>query len=273
MASPLLINVEKAQKEKHSYLCVGLDPALPRQRTTQTIAREYLDEADENEARLHFCLDILNMTKDFACAFKPNQQYLIGWTKKEHQTLTAAIRETGAISILDYKLGEIAESTESALFHIRECGYDALTFNPFLGNLEATVRRARAEEPWLGLLVLTLTSNPEAIHFQKEATVSGKPLFVTIAEDIRRFDAEGAVVGATAHISKEEIMMIRRTIGPERIVLIPGIGTQKGELEVAKTAGQNVLVNVSRDIAYSEDPRRRAERYSARIRSIVRGAD
>jgi orotidine 5'-phosphate decarboxylase subfamily 2 len=272
MASPFLTRVEQARKEKRSYLCVGLDPALPRQRTSQTIGKRYLDGADENEARLRFCLDILDMTQDYACAFKPNQQYLIGWTKKEHQILTAAIRETGAVSIIDYKLGEIADSAESALFHIRECGYDALTFNPFFGNLETAVKQARGKEPWLGLLVLTLTSNPEAIRFQKNATVSGKPLFMAIAEDVRRYDAEGAVVGATSHVSDEDIKRIREAIGPERIVFIPGIGTQKGELQVAGTAGQNVLVNVSRDIAYSEDPRRKADRYCARIRSIILGA-
>jgi len=271
MASPFLIRVEQARIEKRSYLCVGLDPALPRQRTSQTIGLRYLDGADENEARLSFCLDILNLTKDFACAFKPNQQYLMGWKKEEHRRLTAAIRETGAVSILDYKLGEIADSAESALFHIRECGYDALTFNPFLGNLEIAVKQAHDKEPWLGLLVLTLTSNPEGIRFQKDATVSGKPLFMAIAEDVRRFDAEGAVVGATSYVSEGEMKRIRKAIGPEKMVFIPGIGTQKGELQVVKTAGQNVLVNVSRDIIYSENPSRKAEEYSARIRSIILG--
>lgn len=269
MTSPFLARVEQARKEKRSYLCVGLDPALPRQRTSQTIGRRYLDGADENEARLRFCLDILDMTRDYACAFKPNQQYLLGWTKKEHQTLTAAIQETGAVSILDYKLGEISDSAESALFHIREWGYDALTFNPLLGNLETVVKRARTREPWLGLLVLTLTSNPEAVRFQKDATTSGKPLFMAIAEDIKRFDAEGAVVGATSHVSGEEVRRIREAIGAERIVFIPGIGTQKGELQLVGTAGQNVLVNVSRDIAYSGDPKGKAKRYCARIRSII----
>jgi len=248
---------------------VGLDPALPRQRTRQTIDEKYLDGADENEARLRFCLDIVDSTKEFASAFKPNQQYLIGWTKKEHLRLTSAIREAGAVSILDYKLGEIADSAESALFHIRECGYDALTFNPLLGNLETAVKLARNKESWLGLLVLTLASNPEAVRFQKNATVSGKPFYMAVAQDIGRFDAEGAVVGATSHVTEVEMKEVRKAIGVERLVLIPGVGAQKGELKVARAAGQNILINISRDIIYSQDPRRKAKDYTSVIHSLI----
>jgi len=269
MASPFLEHAERAQRDKQSHLCVGLDPALPRQRTKQTIDEKYLDGTDENEARLRFCLDIVDATKEFACAFKPNQQYLIGWTKKEHLRLTSAIRESGAVSILDYKLGEIADSAESALFHIRECGYDALTFNPLLGNLETAVKQARSGKPRLGLLVLTLTSNSEAVRFQKNSTVSGKPLYMAIAEDISKFDAEGAVIGATSHVTEEEMKSIRDAIGAEKLILIPGIGAQMGELNVARAAGQNILVNISRDIIYSQDPRRKAKDYCARICSII----
>ncbi len=271
MALPFLESVWRVQRDRQSHLCVGLDPALPRQRTGQTIDEKYFEGADENEARLRFCLDIVEATEKYACAFKVNQQYLLGFTKREHLRLTSAIRDVGAVSILDYKLGEIAESAESALFHIREWGYDALTLNPLLGNLGTVVKYARSGRPLLGLLVLTLTSNPEAPRFQKNSTISGKPMYVAVAEDIHRFDADGAVVGATSHVTVEDMKTIREVVGLEKLILIPGVGHQKGELKVAKAAGQNVLVCVSRDIIYSGDPGRKAEEYSAKIRSIIFG--
>ncbi|MEM2094176.1 MAG: orotidine-5'-phosphate decarboxylase [Candidatus Bathyarchaeia archaeon] len=268
MGLPFLEKVQLTQRERRSLLCVGLDPALPAQRREHTIDRRYLEGADENEARLSFCLEIIEATKDYACAFKPNQQYLLGFSKKEHSRLSSAINKAGAVSILDCKLGDLADSVESALFHIRGFGYDALTVNPLLGNLEALVTKAHSGTPSLGILVLTLTSNPEAARFMKNSTISGKPLYLAIAEDIRTYDADGAVVGATSHVTKKDMKVVRDIIGAEKLILVPGIGYQEGNLEIVKAAAENVLVNVSRDIIYSKDPGRKAEEYCARLRSI-----
>ena len=73
-----------ARERKHSILCVGLDPALPEQRALHVISPKYLGYSDENEARLHFCLDIIDDTQDYCCAYKPNQRYLEGFTKADH---------------------------------------------------------------------------------------------------------------------------------------------------------------------------------------------
>jgi orotidine 5'-phosphate decarboxylase subfamily 2 len=266
-----LEKVEAARAEKRSLLCVGLDPAIPGQRGRDVIGVKYLSGADENEARLRFCLDIVEATKSAACAFKPNQHYLIGWTKRDHMRLTRAIREAGSVSILDCKLGDIGETLESALFHIRECGYDALTFNPLLGNLEAVVKHAE-KQPRLGILVLTLTSNPEATRYQKGAIVDGQPLFIAVAKDVRRYGADGCVIGATSHISESDVRAVREIIGRDRLILIPGLGAQRGSLRILAAAGDNILVNVSRDIIYSGDPGGMAENYRALIFEAIRGA-
>ena len=47
------------------------------------------------------------------------------------------------LSILDYKLNDISDTTESGIFHISESGYDAITFNPFAGNLLEVVHFAQ----------------------------------------------------------------------------------------------------------------------------------
>ena len=256
-------------EEKSSILCVGLDPALPTQRSKDVISKEYLKNIDDNEARLNFCLDIVEITKDYCCAFKPNQQYVAGFTRTHHQKITSAIRKANAISILDYKLNDIGDTVESALFHIHQWGYDAVTFNPFLGNTEITVRVAHKYVPEIGIIVLVLTSNTEAIRYQKEAMIGSKPVYLAVADDVKKFNADGCVVGATGHVTNNDIVRVRATIGDEKVLLIPGVGAQRGDPEKAiKAGGRNVLVNVGRDIVYSNNPKEKAKSYSEMFQKI-----
>ena len=256
-------------EEKDSILCVGLDPALPRQRSQNVITKKYLEEADENEARLEFCLDIIDQTGDFCCAYKPNQQYVWGFTKNQHKMLTTAIQKADAIPILDYKLNDIGATIESALFHTHECGYDAITFNPLLGNMQTAVNIAHEYTPQIGILALTLTSNPEAIKYQIQAIIAGRPMYVAIAEDVKRHGADGCVIGATGHVTEGDIRTIRARAGEDKLFLIPGIGAQKGDAEkVIKTAGKNILINVGRAIIYSENPAEKAGEYNKAFNNL-----
>jgi orotidine-5'-phosphate decarboxylase len=252
---------------KDSILCVGLDCALPRQRDRDTIPKRYLEISDENEARLNFCLDVAQEVKDYCVAVKPNQQYVIGFTKHQHRRLTDAARSNQMVSILDYKLNDIGDTIESGIFHLTECGYDAITFNPLPGNLEETVRLAhgfarRLRGYGIGIIVLTLMSNPEATKYMKDATLGGKPLYLAIAEDVRRYDADGCVVGATGHVTDYDIRRIRLEVGDERLLLIPGVGSQRGDPQkVIKAGGKNILINVGRDIIYSGKAKEKAREY------------
>jgi orotidine-5'-phosphate decarboxylase len=253
----------RLSEERDSILCIGLDPALPKQRSRNTIPRRYLEGLDENKARLQFCIDMIGQTKEFCCAYKPNQQYVWGFSKEQHKTITTAIQKADALSILDYKLSDIGATVDSALFHIHECGYDAITFNPLLGNLQATVNVAHNYKPQIGIIALTLTSNPEAIKYQMQAITAGRPLYVAIAEDVKRYAADGCVIGATGHVMEADIRTIRARAGEDKLFLIPGIGAQKGDAEkVIRTAGRNILINVGRAIIYSETPAEKAEEYN-----------
>jgi orotidine-5'-phosphate decarboxylase len=254
--------------EKNSILCVGIDPALPRQRRSNTIPEKYLQEKNENEARLNFCLDIIDLVKDSAVAVKPNQQYIFGFSKRDHKTLTDSIRRNGLISILDYKLNDISDTVESAIFHLAESGYDAITFNPLPGNLKAVVqfchehvRKLRGFE--LGIIVLTLMSNSEAVTFMKKMTIENMPMFKYVSKDVKNCDADGCVVGATGHVTEQNIKTIREIVGDDKVFLVPGVGTQEGDpRKVIKAAGRNTLINVGRAIIYAENPKRKAEEYN-----------
>jgi orotidine 5'-phosphate decarboxylase subfamily 2 len=257
---------QRLHEEKDTILCVGLDPALPRQRKQKIIPKKYMDSDDENEARLTFCLDIIDAVQDYSVAMKPNQQYIFGFTKEQHKQLTDSISKASMLSILDYKLNDIGETIKSAIFHIAEVGYDAITFNPLPGNLEEAVNFAHQVNEWrgseLGIIVLTLMSNPEAILFMKNSKVGKNPFFKIIAEQIKTYNADGCVVGATDHISTNDIKKIRRITGSDKIFLIPGIGAQKGNIrKTLKVSGKNTLINVSRDIIYSKNPHKKAKEY------------
>lgn len=262
---------ERLVREKNTVLCVGIDPALPRQRNTYTIPQKYVYGNDENKARLDFCLDIVDTVKDNAIAIKPNQQYVFGFTKMEHRRLTDLIRKRNMLSILDYKLNDISDTVASAIFHLSEAGYDAVTFNPLAGNLEETIKLAHDSVTAmrgydLGILVLTLMSNPEAVTFMKKPMVGRVPMFALIAQQVKDFEADGCVVGATGHVTAMDIRKIRTIVGPDKIFLVPGVGTQKGDIrKVLTAAGENIIVNVGRDIIYSEDPRDRSREYSAKL--------
>lgn len=252
-----------ACREKRSILCVGLDPALPDQRPTHTLPARYLEAADANEARLTFCLDLIARTQTFCCAYKPNQQYLAGFTAADHRALTAAIADAGAISILDYKLNDIGDSVDAALYHIHRWGYDAVTFNPLLGNLHAAVDRAHRLQPPLGVIVLTLTSNREAPRYQKDVQRDGQALYLAIAEDVKTSHADGCVVGATGHVTTAELTQIRAIVGEDPVFLVPGVGTQGGDpVKVIRACGPNLLINVGRAIIYAPDPGAQAKQYT-----------
>ena len=254
--------------EKNSVLCVGLDPALPKQRANNVIPTKYLTSPDENEARLNFCLDIVEQINEFSVAAKPNQQYIFGFTKKQHRKLTDTIRKSEMISILDYKLNDISDTVESSIFHLSGCGYDAITFNPLLGNMGEAVKLAhdsaknnRGRE--LGIIVLTLASNPEALRYMKQATLNNEPLFISIARDVESTGADGLVVGATGHVTENDIRTIRKIVGAERVLLVPGIGAQHGDHNrLAKFGGRHILINVGRHIIYSNSPKKEAKKYA-----------
>jgi orotidine-5'-phosphate decarboxylase len=94
-------------------------------------------------------------------------------------------------------------------------------------------------------------------------------LFLAIAEDVKTSNADGCVMGATDHVTSRDLKEVRNIVGPEKVFLIPGIGTQKGDLDKLSAAGNNLLVNVSRDVIYSKNPGLQAEAYRNKLRTLL----
>ncbi|MEM2357297.1 MAG: orotidine 5'-phosphate decarboxylase / HUMPS family protein, partial [Candidatus Bathyarchaeia archaeon] len=214
--------IAKKIKEKKSVLCVGFDPALPTQREKNVIPKDYLINSDENEARLNFCLDLIDEISDFCVAIKVNEQYVKGFSLIHHKALTSKASEKGLSLIYDFKLGDIEDSVEAALFHIKKWGYNAITVNPFPGNLKYVIEKAKSNN--IGVLTLTLMSNPESGKYFKQSKINGKPVYLAVAEEVKAFNGDGCIIGLGKHVSEEDIKEVRQIIGEEKIILFPGVG-------------------------------------------------
>jgi len=237
---------KKARSEKNSVLCIGLDP---------------VHEKLEGRDILDFCLDIIESTSDYVAAFKPNSQFILFSLNLEQlKELNEEIHQTGCISILDHKLSDIGSSNESAFYWIKRADFDALTFSPFAGNIEEATEKAHKNN--LGLFILTLMSNPESRWIQKETKFEGKSLYQKISEEVKSSGADGLVIGATDHVTEEDIRKTRDLAGDDKIFLCPGIGAQGGDAEkILKNAGENILINVGRAIIFDEKPEEKAKEF------------
>lgn len=243
---PFLQRLRRAQEERHSWLCVGLDPVL-----------EHLPEparrADDPLAS--FGRAIVEATADLACAYKPNLAFWLAHGTAGLRALQAvleAVPEDIPV-ILDGKFGDIGHTAAAyARFAFDTLGADAVTVNPYLG-LDGV--RPFLEREDRGVFLLARTSNPSAPELQ-DRTVGGEPLYEAVARLAEEWDARhpgacGLVVGATY---PGELARLRAVV-PGLPFLIPGLGAQGGDLEAAARYGPAGLlgpvVNVSRAVLYA----------------------
>jgi len=247
-----------------SLLCVGLDPHpsdLP---------------APTAEAARDFCLNLIKATSRYAAAYKPNAAFFESYGPEGWAALKDVIVAVQAESdrfgsmipvILDAKRSDIASTAEAyARSAFERLGVHAITLNPYLGK--------DSIEPFLtykekGVFLLCKTSNPGAADIQdltieagSSTTVgrprSGVPLYEHIAHLAQIWNAGnniGLVVGATQPAAIARV----RSVAPDLWFLVPGVGAQGGDLEMALRNGlrsdlKGVLVNVTRAISRATSP-------------------
>jgi len=254
----------KASKDKGSFININLDPALPKQRSSNIVPDRYASKED-GETLLNFSLDIIEQVSDFCCSIKPNTQYYLGHT----DILKKIVKKThdqGILAILDHKLSDIGSTNGSALFWIKEMGFDAFTFSPFAGNTQKTVEKAH--ESNLGVIVLTLMSNPEAEKMMINTTVNDQPYYLHTAKTVKETQADGCVVGLTCFVEDEYIKNVQEAVGEKVVFLLQGIGPQGGQASKIRFV-RNPLVSLGRAVIYSDDPRDVVKRYSQIFKKFI----
>src|SRR6266478_2847040 len=241
-----------ASRQQHSLLCVGLDPEpnrFPAALRAMPVA----------SAVVHFCRAIIEATAPYVCAYKPNLAFfeVLGPTGMQVlQEVLSAIPPHIPI-IADAKrgdLGNTARNYATALFDVYGC--DAATVNPYLGHDSIAPFLAYREK---GVLVLCRTSNPGARDFQdllvQAENGEARPLYEIVARRAQSWNEAGncgLVVGATY---PEELRTIR-SLCPGMPILVPGVGSQGGDLEASTAAGvdeygERAIIAVSRAILYA----------------------
>jgi len=269
-----------------SLLCVGLDPHpsdLP---------------APTADAARTFCLRLVKATAPYAAAFKPNAAFFElygpeGWAALK-DVIAAVQAESNRLGsmipvILDAKRGDIASTAEAyAKSAFETLGAHAITLNPYLGKDSIDPFLAYKEK---GVFLLCKTSNPGAADLQdltidhgpltmddQSSSIVRRPSSIPLYEHVAYLAQTwntgnniGLVVGAT----QIEALRRVRAAAPDLWLLVPGVGVQGGDLETALRAGlradgKGLLVNVSRTISRSENPRMEAARLRDDIFEIIR---
>ena len=241
----------------NSLLCIGLDPDPIQMPPGMGIAE--------------FNRAIIEATSDLVCAYKPN----LAFYEAEGLEGLRALEETLACIpadmpvIGDAKRGDIGNTARKyahALFD--SFGFDAATVSPYLGF--------DAVEPFISYVkketfLLCRTSNPSAKDFQ-DLEIDGQPLYERVALKALEWNVHGnigLVVGATY---PQELARIRQ-ICPQMSLLIPGVGSQGGDLEeVVKRGtdaqGAGVIINVGRAVLYASNGADFAEAARAKATSL-----
>jgi orotidine-5'-phosphate decarboxylase len=241
----------RAASTNKSWLCVGLDPDPSKMPTTVS--------HDIGGIEI-FLKSIIDSTSDLVCAYKPNSAFFEIFGGPGFEMLKRIIEyiPDNIPVILDAKRADIGNTSKmyaQAAFDYLQA--DAITVNPYLGH--------DSLKPFLdykdkGVIILCVTSNPSSTDFQKQQLGKIPADHIMLYERVAALACQwntsgnvGLVVGAT---SPAELAAVRKLVGDDIPILIPGVGAQGGEMESALTAGSNssgklAIINVSRSVIYA----------------------
>ncbi|PNR95745.1 orotidine-5'-phosphate decarboxylase [Petrotoga sp. 9PWA.NaAc.5.4] len=256
-----LDKLKKNQREKNSFICVGLDSDIEK------LPARFRNEGVKGIE--NFNKYIIDQTYEHVCAYKINIAFyeMLGYKGIQAFENTVEFLKTNfeIPVIIDAKRGDIANTAKAyAKYYFEYLKVDSITVNPLMG-LDSL-------EPYLlfpssHIFVLALTSNPGAKDF-----IIPNKLYLQILEKLNFLkntytNQIGAVIGATQKEYFEEILEKYRGFN----YLIPGIGSQGGSLEdITKliNKGETVVINVSRSIIFSENPKKAILEYQNLLNNI-----
>jgi orotidine-5'-phosphate decarboxylase len=244
-------------RDRHTLLCVGLDPDPER-------------IAGGAAGALRHCLEVVRQTEEHVCCFKPNSAFWEQYGPDGWKALLELRDEAPNTPFLfDAKRGDMGNTMRAyALAAFATLAMDAATVNPYLGG-DSIEEFTRYKDR--GVYVLCRSSNPGAANLQ-HLDASGKPLYLHVAAlaiKLNEHGNVGLVVGATA---PHQVAELRRAT--DLPFLIPGVGAQGGDLEGSVRAAWNgdpasCLVSSSRSVLYANNPARAAAAVKAEINAVV----
>ena len=245
--------LQKSIQDRNSNLCVGID--IDKSHFSSDVSLQQLKDHS---------LKIVEATREFAAAYKPNLAFFEEWGSEGFVWLEELIQEIGNehIIIADAKRGDIGNSAKhyaNAFFNHFNC--DAITVNPYMG---ADTIEPFCSNPEKGAYVLCVTSNPSASKIQGNSFKN----VIDLTNNINQNDNIGLVVGATNIEKMEEVRKLSRLP-----FLIPGIGAQGGDLEntikINAEFANSTLINVSRSVIFADDVSISAKEFLEKMRGYI----
>jgi orotidine 5'-phosphate decarboxylase subfamily 2 len=257
----------KSAAERKTILCFGVDPVmdkLPGVSAGKT--------AEETIAPFFHPIIEKLLAENAIAALKPNYAYFAQYGFDGLYVLQDIIQHyKGKVPIiLDAKRGDIGKSSEAyakEAYDFWEA--DAVTISPYMGedSVKPFVREGKLA------YMLCRTSNSGAKDFE-ELGSGGKAVYEHVAAKAHAWRC-GLVVGATS----DAIKSLAKATKNEVPFLIPGIGSQGGDLGMAMEAiKENPAIhriNASSSIAYAYekaggDPAKAALAEAERLNAAIR---
>jgi orotidine-5'-phosphate decarboxylase len=232
---------------KNSYLCVGLDTDISK------IPSHLLKE---KYPLFEFNRQIIDAVADSCVAFKPNIAFYESMGSKgwEELEMTMEYIPDNFFTIADAKRGDIGNT--SALYakaFFEQMNFDALTVAPYMG--EDSVKPFLAyKDKWV--ILLALTSNTGSIDFQQLSTSDGQKIYEIVLQKSQTWGSTTNMMYVVGATQATHLAAIRQLV-PHHFLLVPGYGTQGGDLaSVSKfglTKEVGLLVNSSRGIIFADN--------------------
>ncbi|MBP6089924.1 MAG: orotidine-5'-phosphate decarboxylase [Crocinitomicaceae bacterium] len=249
-------------KKKKSFLCVGLDTDLSK------IPAHLLELEDPI---FEFNKAIIDATKDFCVAYKPNTAFYECYGPKGWESLKKTIDyiPKDCLTIADAKRGDIGNtSTYYAKTFFEYLNCDAVTVAPYMGEDSVTPFLA-FENKWV--ILLALTSNKGALDFQLIQDHNKEELYKKVLKQSSKWGSDENLMYVVGATRAEEIAGVRAIV-PNHFFLVPGVGAQGGSLQDVVQYGWNkncgLLVNSSRGIIYAANGSDFAEKAAIEAKKI-----
>jgi len=255
-------------------VCVGLDP------DKRKMSPRLLESKKSSSPILELNEKVISATKDIALCYKLNRAFYPGPEGMSvlHNTI-AHIRNAveGAPVIYDAKFGDIGNTNNGYVEETFEwLKADAVTLHHTMGK--------QAMLPFLehrdkGIFVLCRTSNEGSDEFQDIIVDSGvgpMPMYLYVAHQVMHHwnynNNCGLVMGATY---PSDLAEVRRKMC-DTPILIPGLGSQDGDVHDAVHAGITkkrcgIIPSSSSGIMFADDPKVAAQRLAAEINDALDG--
>lgn len=278
---PPFIEQLQIKWDEGKFVCVGLDADYERLPKHIVEASKKLSLQKQDAAilsRVNFMKEVVNVTGDLVCAFKPNIAFFEDAPEGEEalaQIVEHIHERFPDIPVIgDVKRADIGNPNRFyAKMAFERYGFDAITTNSYFGQ---DTFEPFLQYPGKGLFILCRTTNPGSKELQEMpinlgVAVAGGLIsedehrklatdILTVSEMVAFLAANrwsklgnlGLVVGATHAETFEPV----RKLAGDLPFLIPGIGTQGGDLEktlkyAPDSKGQGMIINSGSSIIFA----------------------